>query len=143
MRLLLTFITSTSFSLLFFFFPLFFLKQSWQDETSMLHGFCFLYSCLPSLPFPPQVDTQQSECVSIWRMTLKKQKYVICHICKEYRATSVPAMKYHWERCGKVRLQSYARHIHKPSQWHLDCELRLLVELMNEGLIQSLEPSHE
>ena len=150
--LLLTFITSTSFFFptFFFFFPFpFSFKQSWQHKTSMLHCFCFLYLCLPSLPFPPQVDTQQSECVSVWRMTLKKQKYVICHICKEYRATSVPAMKYHWERCGKVRLQSFTEvcktHTqarYQLDQWHLHYELRLLIELMDDGLTHSFEPSH-
>ena len=45
-----------------------------------------------------------AERAPIWRVSIKKFKYVSCDRCLEYRGKSVTAMKYHYERCGRVKV---------------------------------------
>lgn len=80
-------------------------------------------SSLDPLPLSaPQVDTPLSECVNMWRKMLKTQKYINCHLCGQYRAISIPAMKYHWQRCGKVRV-CVCVCAHLPSHAHMHTSL--------------------
>ena len=41
--------------------------------------------------------------IALWKVTLKKGKYLKCAICRSYKAINVGSMKYHYTRCGKVR----------------------------------------
>ena len=42
------------------------------------------------------------ECVKEWRLMFKRKKSVFCPKCGTHKGNSVGALKYHWEKCGKV-----------------------------------------
>ena len=49
-----------------------------------------------------QPDASVEDYLPVWRKVLKRTKQIRCHMCKEHKATSIPSMKYHFTRCGKV-----------------------------------------